>query len=521
MLFVVLKIKAKSLKGSLLLSWLLLCLGAVGRGEEKGWTCFSSSEVEVCTDGAKGSAERVLERMEESSRLWDALVPAATPEPDGGLRVFVLSGRRDWLSRSGRAHQDGVHYFDGRRDWIVIREGALSLDQVAAHEYAHYRIRTRLKPVPMWANEGLAEYLSTFRRIGTRFEVGSPREEHLVHLTRYGLRQADLEGRDAMSFYPASWALAHLLISESKSIRGFDEVAAKVQVKAELQKVGSYVRRGDLRTWTLPAKPRGKASWKMTVHPDDPAMTRDALTATGGLVKPEKLEEFLDPKKLEGKVAKGSATADDLFQLAMLRREVGDDVEYRRWLQRAASMPRTLPEVLMALAAVESREGRPGEAVKHLEKLVALHADYQAGWETLTMAQWQAGQREAARRSAAEALKRARDEEEKRRALALTESLVETVPAERKPAIVRSSRPLELLEGRLEQVDCLGDRARLTVGTGAGKVRLLVTDAGAVNGGSRELSCGEANSVPVKIEFAARVDERLGTTGDVRSLVFP
>jgi tetratricopeptide (TPR) repeat protein len=518
---VLLKVAGKFLKNLIVFSAFSLFLSGVGEGAGKGWICVSSPEAEVCTDGAKGSAERVLRRIEESSRLWDALVPPGAQESTGGLRVFVLSRRRDWLARSGRGHQDGVYYFDGRRDWIAIREGALSLDRVAAHEYAHYRIRTRLRPVPLWVNEGLAEYLSTFRRVGDRFEVGSAREEHVAHLNRNGLRRVDLQGRDAVSFYPASWALVHLLVSESKRLTGLDEVQGDAWDRVSPQKVEAYVRQADFRTWNVPAKPVGTLSWKVAEHPDDPAMTRDALAATGGLVRPEKLEEFLDPKRLEGKVSKGSANADDLFQLAMLRRETGDEAEYRRLLQQAAALPQTLPEVLMSLAAVELRAGRTAEAVEQLEKLVSLHPDYQAGWETIAMAQWQIGRREAARRSAAEAARRAKDEEEKRRALALIESLQDPVVVERKPSIVRSSKPLESVEGWLEQVDCLGNRARLTVRTKSGKVRLLVSDAGAVNGGSRELACGEAKSVPVKIEFAARSDEALGTAGDVRSLVFP
>jgi hypothetical protein len=84
---------------------------------------------------------------------------------------------------------------------------------------------------------------------------------------------------------------------------------------------------------------------------------------------------------------------------------------------------------------------------------------------------------------------------------------------------------LETVSGVLQQVDCLGKRARLVLLTDAKTaVRLLIPDPSNVlitGGGEASLSCGPQRPPKrVRIEYAPRPDKAAGTAGDAASVEF-
>jgi tetratricopeptide (TPR) repeat protein len=91
------------------------------------------------------------------------------------------------------------------------------------HEFVHYFIHINMPYIPLWLNEGLAEYYSTFRVEGSRAQVGLPIEEHRywlaqhkrLPLTQLFMMDTDSpdyqEGARQGTFYAESWALAHYL----------------------------------------------------------------------------------------------------------------------------------------------------------------------------------------------------------------------------------------------------------------------------------------------------------------------
>jgi hypothetical protein len=98
------------------------------------------------------------------------------------------------------------------------------------------------------------------------------------------------------------------------------------------------------------------------------------------------------------------------------------------------------------------------------------------------------------------------------------------------PVAVERPRPLAAptftrLEGRLTQIDCLGDSARLRIDQPNGKTFLLVRDPRSISlknagGISFEFSCGEVEPQQVAIEFVPGRNETYGTAGEIRSIEF-
>jgi len=96
---------------------------------------------------------------------------------------------------------------------------------VIYHEYLHYFLGNNLPDLPLWLNEGLSEFYSTFEWHGRTAELGRHVESHLYWLAHNELLPLrDLfaisaaspdynEGQRQGTFYAQSWALTHYLLT--------------------------------------------------------------------------------------------------------------------------------------------------------------------------------------------------------------------------------------------------------------------------------------------------------------------
>ena len=94
------------------------------------------------------------------------------------------------------------------------------------HEYLHEVLANNYPDLPLWLNEGLAEYYSTFEVVGGVAKIGQPIPLHVVWLLRnaliplpqllaMGASARDYnEGDRRGVFYAESWALVHFLLSK-------------------------------------------------------------------------------------------------------------------------------------------------------------------------------------------------------------------------------------------------------------------------------------------------------------------
>ncbi|MCF7761709.1 MAG: DUF1570 domain-containing protein [Cephaloticoccus sp.] len=119
-------------------------------------------------------------------------------------------------------------YFTGGSDvaFIAIRLGRDQDEarRIIFHEYVHQLLVTHGLNPPLWLNEGLAEFYSTFRMVKGEVVIGTPIETHVTFLNQVrGMGVADLArmGRDSKDynegfrqglFYARSWALVHYML---------------------------------------------------------------------------------------------------------------------------------------------------------------------------------------------------------------------------------------------------------------------------------------------------------------------
>lgn len=108
----------------------------------------------------------------------------------------------------------------------IVNSGDGAGLRLVFHEYAHLVFSNTARRLPVWLNEGLAEYYSTFElgRDGTQATIGRPIGDHLELLRRGPLFRLEAllqvehgspiynEGERRTLFYAQSWALTHLVL---------------------------------------------------------------------------------------------------------------------------------------------------------------------------------------------------------------------------------------------------------------------------------------------------------------------
>lgn len=109
-------------------------------------------------------------------------------------------------------------------NFILLRSDAADIDRGVYHELTHQFVANTAGHMPVWFNEGIAEYYSTFRTVDGATHIGRPVGDHILWLRDQPLiplrelfavthsspiyREGDRTGQ----FYAQSWALVHYLM---------------------------------------------------------------------------------------------------------------------------------------------------------------------------------------------------------------------------------------------------------------------------------------------------------------------
>jgi tetratricopeptide (TPR) repeat protein len=191
------------------------------------WMRMHTAHFELVGDVGQSALARVGVRFEQFRETFGALFPnirhAAAP-------VVIV------VFRSKRAYEPFMPLFNGKRvdvgGYFLSRPGqiyiTMTLDgsdedwRIIFHEYTHLLVGASLAEVPVWFNEGLAEYYSTFQAEsnGRKGSIGRVIENHIFQLRERFIPLRELmavrhdsplynEGDRRSIFYAESWALLH------------------------------------------------------------------------------------------------------------------------------------------------------------------------------------------------------------------------------------------------------------------------------------------------------------------------
>ncbi len=138
----------------------------------------------------------------------------------------VLTGRTEIKLAGAFTHGRDAEYIilDGQR-----REAS---ESVAYHELTHFFVHNNTPGVPLWFNEGLAVFYSTFDVVGGKVKIGRPETAELQLLREHGRMPIErllsvtpdareyTESGHAGVFYAESWAFVHYLLLGAPQRKG-------------------------------------------------------------------------------------------------------------------------------------------------------------------------------------------------------------------------------------------------------------------------------------------------------------
>lgn len=265
---------------------------------DRPWIEARSPSFIVLTNAGEREARATAREFEQMQAVFRVGSPST--RLTGGRPITIVAVRDEasmkrllpaFWEQKGRAHPAGVFLAGPAQVFVVLRtdvdDAAAVGHSVVFHEYIHYLIDLQYDSMPLWLNEGLAEFYATSTPESGRMLVGRAAPWNLRLLQQNSLLpletllRADAasplynETNRATIFYAQSWALTHYLMTGDKGShrprlaayldrvnKGEDAVEAARQVFGDLgalgRKLETYIRGMDF--YMLPVATTGLAA---------------------------------------------------------------------------------------------------------------------------------------------------------------------------------------------------------------------------------------------------------------------
>ncbi|MEM9598032.1 MAG: DUF1570 domain-containing protein, partial [Acidobacteriota bacterium] len=196
--------------------------------ESEVWSQYRAPHFVIFSNAGEERARKVAEDLEGLRRALGQVtrLEMASPLPthiflfddDTSLHPYKHRYRGEPASLTG-AFYTGTH-----ADYITMNGQMAAQARVTIfHEYVHGVLRNNLPGLPLWLDEGLAEFFSTFQAKGGQARIGKPVPWHIGKLRADLLPLTEVLGADVSSpfynefehqgvFYAQSWSLVHYLL---------------------------------------------------------------------------------------------------------------------------------------------------------------------------------------------------------------------------------------------------------------------------------------------------------------------
>ncbi len=192
------------------------------------WTSVQSKNFLLIGNGSEKDIKQVGERLEQFREVFTHLFPRMQFTSPVPTTVIVFKSESSYRPFKGGANLVG--YFQPGPDvnYITLTtdlQGTQDPFDVIFHEYTHLLVDNTIGNAPLWFNEGLAEYYSTFLiKDDQKFTIGNPIGNHVLLLRQNKLlplrtlfevdhKSPHYNERNKQSiFYAQSWAFMHYMI---------------------------------------------------------------------------------------------------------------------------------------------------------------------------------------------------------------------------------------------------------------------------------------------------------------------
>lgn len=187
----------------------------------------------VISNAGDKEARKVADQFEQFREMFHQSFPTLRVDLSTPLIIFAVKNEDSlklllpaYWEVKGRAHPAGFYIGGEDRHYVALQTDVQTENpyQIVYHEYTHAIINLNFRALPVWFNEGLAEYFGNsvirdkYVEVGkvTSYHLRTLQQEHLIPIQT--LFQADEhsplynEQDHTSMFYAESWAIVHYLM---------------------------------------------------------------------------------------------------------------------------------------------------------------------------------------------------------------------------------------------------------------------------------------------------------------------
>jgi len=205
--------------------------------EKNNWNRIQTAHFTLFSDAPERRARSIAEDMEHFRAVLSIFHSNLVIDPPRPTFVFIFKSDADFLPYKVRKNGQPVSVagqfaaFDDANYVAIESVWGQDASHIIYHEFLHQFVTANLPNVPVWFNEGIAEYYSTFEGDEKSVKVGRPVPDHvaflgshpmmpLKHLFEVDHDSPEYNEADRMSiFYAESWAVVHYLLNGNAELR--------------------------------------------------------------------------------------------------------------------------------------------------------------------------------------------------------------------------------------------------------------------------------------------------------------
>jgi tetratricopeptide (TPR) repeat protein len=195
------------------------------------WIEVRSASFTLYSNAGARNTTRIGADLERLRAALSQLMPGLALSSPYPTSIFVFDSAYSFKPYQrifqGKSLEVGGYFMSRELGNFVAIDGNPKGDGTAIiyHEYLHYVLRNNYASLPLWLNEGLAEYYSTFEVVGDEAKIGLPVMDHIRWLrgnkmyplpTLLAINETSPEYNENQrrgGFYAQSWALVHYLLA--------------------------------------------------------------------------------------------------------------------------------------------------------------------------------------------------------------------------------------------------------------------------------------------------------------------
>jgi len=243
-------------------------LPSSARDSADHWFEVRSQHFVVLTDSNEKQARHIASQFERMRSVFHLMMPTASDSAGSPIIVVALKDKKSFQSLEPEAYLakgqlDLAGYFMRAPDknYILLRLDAQGEHPYATvyHEYTHYMLRDASEWIPLWLNEGLAEFYQNTDIEEKDVRLGQPSPDDILYLRQNRLLPLTTllkvdqtspyyhEEQKGSVFYAESWALTHYIEVTDRQ-KGTNRIYdyAKLLIKKEDPVVAAQQAFGDL-----------------------------------------------------------------------------------------------------------------------------------------------------------------------------------------------------------------------------------------------------------------------------------